>query len=119
MLDIAGYPLLHLRSTRELLSATYDAFVGMCCAVPPIYFIYSGILTALQDAVKICKRVHRDVTPGNIILFQSPGRRPEPFTMARTGFMVDWDLSMASVEGRTALRDFDVAFSVCGGALFS
>ena len=107
VLDIAGYPLLRLKGTRELLSATYDAFIGMR------WSSFSGsspltASTALRDASEKCRRVHRDVTPGNIILFQHRIDRSNPnrkHQLSRTGYMVDWDLSRAAEAGSTAPRD--------------
>ncbi|KAI0326084.1 hypothetical protein GY45DRAFT_158681 [Cubamyces sp. BRFM 1775] len=71
VLDVAGFPLLSLYGTHELLHSTYDAF------------------RALVAAYDVAKRVHRDVHPGNIILYNNADNPSNP----RTGYLVDWDLS--------------------------
>ena len=65
----------------------------------PFLSIYA---TALGDAFEKCRRVHRDVTPGNIILFRHEGSE---FDAARTGYLIDWDLSRAAIEGQTDFRE--------------
>ncbi|KAI0755194.1 hypothetical protein C8Q80DRAFT_417160 [Daedaleopsis nitida] len=73
-LDIAGYCLLRLQGTTELFHAAYDAF------------------NALRQAYDKTKRLHRDVHPGNIILFNKNATVTS--SAPRTGFLVDWDCSM-------------------------
>ncbi|KAM5540757.1 hypothetical protein V8D89_005590 [Ganoderma adspersum] len=85
VLDIAGYTLLRLRGTSELLQGARDAF------------------RALQDAYSEWKRFHGDITPGHIILYKVPGK-PE-----RKGYLVDWDLSRAAGDGEGYLQDFQVS----------
>ncbi|KAI0323492.1 hypothetical protein GY45DRAFT_626972 [Cubamyces sp. BRFM 1775] len=82
VLDIAGFQLLSLYGTHELLHSTYDAF------------------RALVSAFQLGNRLHRDVHPGNIILYNTSSTPTNP----RTGFLVDWDNSCA-VNGRQNLED--------------
>ncbi|KAI1781620.1 hypothetical protein LXA43DRAFT_861768, partial [Ganoderma leucocontextum] len=83
VLDIAGYTLLRLRGTSELLYGARDAF------------------KALQDACSKGGRFHGDLTPGHIILYKVPGK-PE-----RKGYLVDWDLSRDVGDGSEGyLQDF-------------
>ncbi|KAI8978317.1 hypothetical protein BD414DRAFT_538928 [Trametes punicea] len=72
LLDIAGYPLLHLSSTHELLNTAYDAY------------------QAFLDAYKQ-NRLHRDMHPGNIVLYKDPA---DPWAR-RKGYLIDWDHSCA------------------------
>ncbi|KAI0324173.1 hypothetical protein GY45DRAFT_450849 [Cubamyces sp. BRFM 1775] len=64
-----GFGLKDLRGTEELLHATYDAFVAM------------------QDALAKDRRIHRDLSVGNIILVKEPDRT------VRRGYLIDWDAS--------------------------
>ncbi|KAI0663992.1 hypothetical protein C8Q70DRAFT_944258 [Cubamyces menziesii] len=75
VLDVVGFDLLHLRGTHELLHGAYNAF------------------EAYQGAYKLANRLHRDIHPGNIILFNEPDTKtPLSFT-SRKGYLVDWDHS--------------------------
>ncbi|KAI0350368.1 hypothetical protein OH77DRAFT_1573299 [Trametes cingulata] len=74
LLGFAGFDLLHLSGTAELLTAAYDAF------------------RAHGDAYRRAHRLHCDVTPANIILYyddedQAASRIP------RKGYLIDWDQS--------------------------
>ncbi|KAI0663995.1 hypothetical protein C8Q70DRAFT_213469 [Cubamyces menziesii] len=82
VLDVAGFQLLSLYGTHELLHSTYDAF------------------RALVSAFQLGRRLHRDVHPGNIILYNTSDTPTNP----RTGFLVDWDNSCA-VNGKQHLED--------------
>ncbi|KAI0663997.1 hypothetical protein C8Q70DRAFT_213515 [Cubamyces menziesii] len=82
VLDIAGFDLLSLSGTHELLHSTYDA------------------LQALLDAHRLSSRLHRDVHPGNIILYKSS----EAPSSRRTGYLIDWDLS-CTTDGTQNVRD--------------
>ncbi|PIL30494.1 hypothetical protein GSI_07194 [Ganoderma sinense ZZ0214-1] len=84
VLDVAGYTLLRLRGTSELLHGARDAF------------------RALQGAFSKEGRFHRDITPGHIILYKGPG------TLNRKGYLVDWDLSRV-VGDEGYLEDFQVS----------
>ncbi len=53
---------------------------------------------ALKAAFEKTKRLHRDVTPGNIILYNDPERGLDLTTIAgqsnpRKGYLIDWELS--------------------------
>ncbi|KAJ8457588.1 hypothetical protein ONZ51_g11440 [Trametes cubensis] len=76
-----GYGLKDLRGTEELLHATYDAFVAM------------------QDALAKDKRLHRDLSVGNIILVKEPDRN------VRRGYLIDWDASIRVDKKGEALRE--------------
>ncbi|KAI0326080.1 hypothetical protein GY45DRAFT_1329415 [Cubamyces sp. BRFM 1775] len=82
VLDIAGFPLLSLFGTHELLHSTYDAF------------------RALAAGFNLGRRLHRDVHPGNIILYNHTNNTAGP----RTGYLVDWDNSCA-INGRQHSKD--------------
>ncbi|KAI0712053.1 hypothetical protein C8Q76DRAFT_476440 [Earliella scabrosa] len=69
VLGTVGYDLQHLRGTDELLHATYDVF------------------QAIIDAYTLGKRLHRDVSVGNIILVRDGSRS------TRKGYLIDWDAS--------------------------
>ncbi|KAH9889372.1 hypothetical protein C8Q73DRAFT_707317 [Cubamyces lactineus] len=84
VLDVAGYQLLSLSGTHELLHSTYDAF------------------QALVAAYQLGRRLHRDVHPGNIILYND-SELGKP-TSRRTGYLVDWDIS-SSIDGTQTLKD--------------
>ncbi|KAH9889874.1 hypothetical protein C8Q73DRAFT_652721 [Cubamyces lactineus] len=64
-----GYNLERFKGTRELLSATYDAF------------------HAMRDAYDKASRIHRDISVGNIILVQ------EVDSVPRRGYLIDWETS--------------------------
>ncbi|KAI0324170.1 hypothetical protein GY45DRAFT_1314253 [Cubamyces sp. BRFM 1775] len=53
-------------------------------------------------AYKLGRRLHRDVHPGNIILYNDSesGRPSNP----RTGYLVDWDISCA-IDGTQTIKD--------------
>ncbi|KAI0671015.1 hypothetical protein C8Q78DRAFT_831127, partial [Trametes maxima] len=74
LLGIAGFDLLHMTGTNELLHGAYDAF------------------RALRDAYKIGHRLHRDVTPGNIVLYNDPNDKACT-PLLRKGYLIDWDQS--------------------------
>ncbi|KAI0714071.1 hypothetical protein C8T65DRAFT_645396 [Cerioporus squamosus] len=76
VLGVAGYTLLRLRGTAELLHAAYDAF------------------RASKQAYEKANRLHRDISPGNIILV-NPGVSVS-HSRSRRGYLVDWDLSRDS-----------------------
>ncbi|KAH9889373.1 hypothetical protein C8Q73DRAFT_654021 [Cubamyces lactineus] len=75
-----GYGLSNLRGTDELLHATYDVFVAM------------------QDAFAKDKRLHRDLSAGNIILVK------EPDHSMRRGYLIDWDASIRVDKKGEALQ---------------
>ncbi|PIL22327.1 hypothetical protein GSI_15015 [Ganoderma sinense ZZ0214-1] len=80
VLGVAGYPLLRFKDSNELLHATYDA------------------LEALKTAFEYGKRLHRDITPGNIILYNDPKQIPGITSTSdqlkpRKGYLIDWELS--------------------------
>ncbi|KAI9059517.1 hypothetical protein FKP32DRAFT_1606062 [Trametes sanguinea] len=80
--DVAGYTLLHLSGTHELLNGAYDAFQD------------SNSRSALKSAALLESphkpRLHRDVHPGNIILYKRPEDGPNS---RRKGYLIDWDVS--------------------------
>lgn len=61
-------------------------------------------LAALHDAWKKASRHHRDITPGNIILYndssQSSKTGGPTRLLVRKGYLVDWDLSWDFKSGR-------------------
>ncbi|KAF9474265.1 hypothetical protein BDN70DRAFT_997160 [Pholiota conissans] len=72
-----GYPLEELTGTRELLQAGKDVF------------------NALYDAHMMCNRLHRDISPPNIILFAEEGF---PYSK-RKGILIDWEFSCEDKKG--------------------
>ncbi|KAH9889366.1 hypothetical protein C8Q73DRAFT_155943 [Cubamyces lactineus] len=75
VLDVVGFDLLHLCGTYELLHGAYDAF------------------QAYQGAYKLANRLHRDIHPGNIVLFNAPDATTPLNFSSRKGYLVDWDHS--------------------------
>ncbi|KAI0655472.1 hypothetical protein C8Q70DRAFT_432869 [Cubamyces menziesii] len=73
LLDIAGFDLLQISGTHELLHGTYDAF------------------QALRDAYERARYIHRDVYPGNIILYRQREDGATGAHPARRGYLIDWD----------------------------
>ncbi|KAI0671021.1 hypothetical protein C8Q78DRAFT_831258 [Trametes maxima] len=81
VMDAAGYPLFRLTGSAELFHATYDAFEALH-----------------QAHIRDHGRVHREITPGSIILYRertsgedsdgSPKRLSR-----RRGYLVNWDVS--------------------------
>ncbi|KAL5480746.1 hypothetical protein ACEPAI_9686 [Sanghuangporus weigelae] len=96
VLKQAGYSLRTLTGSRELFGATRDA------------------LQALDSAYKRCRRVHRDISLDNIILYRSEPSGP------RRGLLVDWEFSsVVDSSGRAVddLRSGTWAF-MSGDALY-
>ncbi|RPD54652.1 hypothetical protein L227DRAFT_343624 [Lentinus tigrinus ALCF2SS1-6] len=89
--NIVGASLVELRSTAELLYAAYDVF------------------QALRDAYDLANYLHRDLTPGNIVLFNDPrvGELADAH-MVRKGYLIDWDLA-AEVKPKHPHRDVPVS----------
>ncbi|KAJ3018305.1 hypothetical protein NUW54_g368 [Trametes sanguinea] len=88
VLKIAGFDLLQISSTEELLYATHDAF------------------KALLEAYNRTNRLHRDVHPGNIILYRddtADATRSRP----RTGYLIDWENSCGVNTASSAGSIFD------------
>ncbi|KAI0632326.1 hypothetical protein C8Q77DRAFT_1074327 [Trametes polyzona] len=81
LLGVAGLDLMHISGSEELLRGAFDAFL------------------ALRGAHDLAHRLHRDINPGNIILYwdntNKSGRR------IRRGYLIDWDQS----SGLTARYD--------------
>ncbi|KAI0350356.1 hypothetical protein OH77DRAFT_1593615 [Trametes cingulata] len=73
VLQYAGCPLTDCRGASELFHGARDA------------------LQALRTAYIDGEQLHRDVTPGNIILYRESDSLIA--TAPRTGFLVDWELS--------------------------
>ncbi|KAI0366926.1 hypothetical protein BV20DRAFT_1038051 [Pilatotrama ljubarskyi] len=69
VMGTVGYSLTTVRGTKELLHATYDAFVAM------------------RDALAKDSRIHRDISIGNIILVKETGQD------IRHGYLIDWEVS--------------------------
>ena len=107
VLNIAGFDLLTLSGTRELLYSTYDALKGENVSHGLRGFRYRNALltlgcTALIDACTLGNRIHRDVHPGNIILYR--GNNHKDTSNPRTGYLVDWDLS-CTIDGLQNTKD--------------
>ncbi|KAL5523304.1 hypothetical protein ACEPAF_1571 [Sanghuangporus sanghuang] len=81
VLKQAGYSLRTFRGSRELFDSARDA------------------LEALDSAYKRCRRIHRDVSLDNIILFRSVASEP------RRGLLVDWEFSTLVDETGKAVDD--------------
>ncbi|KAI0948897.1 hypothetical protein AcW1_008642 [Taiwanofungus camphoratus] len=64
-----GYALQTFRGTEELLHCTHDAF------------------HAMLEARDKNNRIHRDISPGDVILVKEPSSR------IRKGYLIDWELS--------------------------
>ncbi|KAL5480749.1 hypothetical protein ACEPAI_9689 [Sanghuangporus weigelae] len=95
ILKEAGYSLRTFTGSRELFSAARDA------------------LQALDSAYRRCRRVHRDISLDNIILYRLEPSGP------RKGLLVDWECSsVVDSSGRVAdkLRTGTWAF-MSGNAL--
>ncbi|KAH9932687.1 uncharacterized protein BXZ73DRAFT_101229 [Epithele typhae] len=69
VLGTVGRPFSTQRGTKELLHACHDVF------------------TAMRDALARDRRLHRDISTGNIVLVQ------EPDSETRRGYLIDWELS--------------------------
>ena len=54
---------------------------------------------AMQDALAKDKRLHRDLSVGNIILVKEPDRN------VRRGYLIDWDASIRVDKKGEALRE--------------
>ncbi|KAL5480748.1 hypothetical protein ACEPAI_9688 [Sanghuangporus weigelae] len=96
VLKQAGYSLRTFTGSRELFGAARDA------------------LQALDSAYKRCRRVHRDISLDNIILYRS-----EPLGLRR-GLLVDWEFSsVVDLTGKVAddLRSGTWAY-MSGNALY-
>ncbi|KAL5522456.1 hypothetical protein ACEPAG_8472 [Sanghuangporus baumii] len=96
VLKQAGYSLRTLTGSRELFGAARDA------------------LQALDSAYKRCRRVHRDISLDNIILYRSEA------SGSRRGLLVDWEFSsVVDSSGRAVddLRSGTWAF-MSGDALY-
>ncbi|KAL5523296.1 hypothetical protein ACEPAF_1563 [Sanghuangporus sanghuang] len=96
VLKQAGYSLRTLTGSRELFGAARDA------------------LQAIESAYKRCRRVHRDISFDNIILYRSEPLGP------RRGLLVDWEFSsMVDLTGKVAddLRSGTWAY-MSGNALY-
>ncbi|KAL1950098.1 hypothetical protein VTO73DRAFT_5220 [Trametes versicolor] len=88
VLQFAGYPLTKFRGTDELLHGVHDAFI------------------ALHDAYGITRRLHCDITPGNIILYHDGS---PPTEEPRKGYLVDWELSFDPSAKREKTRRRDAS----------
>ncbi|KAL6302057.1 hypothetical protein BKA93DRAFT_794274 [Sparassis latifolia] len=80
VLGTAGYPLQRFRGTKELLHATYDAYEAMVAAF---------------HAEPGKRRLHRDISVGNIILSKDPHSGEN----IRRGYLIDWESSCLVTEG--------------------
>ncbi|PIL30475.1 hypothetical protein GSI_07174 [Ganoderma sinense ZZ0214-1] len=69
VMGTVGYNLNRLRGTEELLHATYDVY------------------TAMRQVLAKDSRIHRDISVGNIVLVQEPGKT------VRSGYLIDWETS--------------------------
>ncbi|KAL5522450.1 hypothetical protein ACEPAG_8466 [Sanghuangporus baumii] len=81
VLKQAGYSLRTFRGSRELFDGA------------------RGALEALDSAYKRCRRIHRDVSLDNIILYRSVASEP------RRGLLVDWEFSTLVDENGKAMDD--------------
>ncbi|KAI9059515.1 hypothetical protein FKP32DRAFT_1634329 [Trametes sanguinea] len=75
-----GQSLKTLRGTEEVLHSTYDVFIAM------------------RDALAKDRRIHRDLSVGNIILVKENDRA------IRKGYLIDWDASDRVDEGGESLQ---------------
>ncbi|GBE84617.1 predicted protein [Sparassis crispa] len=80
VLGTAGYPLQRIRGTKELLHAAYDAYEAMVAAF---------------HAEPGKRRLHRDISVGNIIL----SKDPDSGENIRRGYLIDWESSCLVTEG--------------------
>ncbi|KAI0354871.1 hypothetical protein OH77DRAFT_367142 [Trametes cingulata] len=78
VLGVVGYSLLRLSGTQELLHSSYNAFRALC------------------DAHSKAGFLHRDITPGNIILVRMPDGNPW-----RRAYLVDWEFARHAGALRT------------------
>ncbi|KAL7279685.1 hypothetical protein ACG7TL_006092 [Trametes sanguinea] len=92
LLDVAGFDLLQIAHTDELLHSTHNAF------------------EALIDAHSKCSRLHRDIHPGNIILYRKAPATTSARLEPRTGYLVDWESSCvigdAPPEAGSAIHNY-------------
>ncbi|KAL5499276.1 hypothetical protein ACEPAH_1794 [Sanghuangporus vaninii] len=84
VLKQAGYPLRTFRGSRELFGASHDA------------------LRAINSARTRCKRLHRDVSIDNIILYRFETSQP------RRGLLIDWEFSVLVDEYGKAKDDAQI-----------
>ncbi|GBE86115.1 predicted protein [Sparassis crispa] len=81
---LIGFPLQTLQGTKELLNAAHDAFQA---------------LIAAHDKAR---RIHRDISAGNIMLYRKPSQDH------RTGYLIDWELSSKVQEDGQATDKYIV-----------
>ena len=82
-----GYGLERLKGTRELLSATYDAFHGGSACIHALCAILNMLSSAMRDASDKASMIHRDISVGNIVLVREVDGAP------RKGYLIDWEMS--------------------------
>ena len=90
----AGYPLRTFSGSRELFGAAHDALRGSALNhVHSINLQYLLMIsTGIESAYTRCKRLHRDISLDNIILYRVEASQP------RRGMLVDWEFS-ALIDG--------------------
>ncbi|KAL6306468.1 hypothetical protein BKA93DRAFT_701059, partial [Sparassis latifolia] len=84
ILTEVGFPLQTLQGTKELLNAAHDAF------------------QALIAAHEKARRIHRDISAGNIMLYR------KPYQDHWTGYLIDWELSSKVQEDGQATDKYIV-----------
>ncbi|KAL6302462.1 hypothetical protein BKA93DRAFT_918355, partial [Sparassis latifolia] len=90
ILKEVGFPLQTMRGTKELLNATHDAFQDL------------SIILALIAAHDKARRIHRDISAGNIMLYR------QPYQDHRIGYLIDWELSSKVQEDGQATDKYIV-----------
>ena len=95
-----GYPLESVRGVQELLHATYDVFVGTSRfrVARLVVFSLDMNTTAMRDALQKDRRIHRDLSLGNIILVKESG------SPSRRGYLIDWESSCRVDESGQAVE---------------
>lgn len=84
-MSTVGYALQTFRGTEELLHCTHDAFHGECSS-SCLLWLYLCLIAMLEARDKN-NRIHRDISPGDVILVKEPSSR------IRKGYLIDWELS--------------------------
>lgn len=103
VLTTVGYPLENITGTKELLTATRDAFIGK--SVPfgfRQHFAELRTPAITQANAEPLRMIHRDISVGNILLVR-PAEGEE-----RKGCLIDWEFSCDESNTSNRIHDLTV-----------